>query len=261
MPNHITTLGFNVQSREDFEKLAEIAHATGIRVKTKHGYYAYLHINKGIELWLQINKKNEVIGLNPHFVGSSRMKIGITNEILSDSNNELDGTFHAWAEPDELIESGSFPFVFDIPNRGIYGDILFPQVLEIQLSAFAHELTIHSDEAEFIKSQDSEIKFAAESFIPSGLFNNGDTPTATAIFTGRIIETADISNDQSKINFAWALVKTLGGEIDVVIDKELVNSELIVGGIISGSFWLSAKFLNEPLIREKSLFQKLLFRK
>ncbi|MNJ65593.1 hypothetical protein D3C77_616120 [compost metagenome] len=55
-------------------------------------------------------------------------------------------------------------------------------------------------------------------------------------------------------------MKTLGGEIDVVIDKELVNSELIVGGIISGSFWLSAKFLNKPVIKEKSIIQKL-FRK
>ncbi|MNF19500.1 hypothetical protein D3C80_2243580 [compost metagenome] len=52
-------------------------------------------------------------------------------------------------------------------------------------------------------------------------------------------------------------MKTLGGEIDVVIDKELVNRELIVGGIISGSFWLSAKFLDEPVIKEKSIFQRI----
>ncbi|MNI93881.1 hypothetical protein D3C73_1519000 [compost metagenome] len=84
-----------------------------------------------------------------------------------------------------------------------------------------------------------------------------DTPNATAIFTGRILDTTDIFNEQSKLNFAWALVKTLGGEIDVVIDKELVNRELIVGGIISGSFWLSAKFLDEPVIKEKSIFQRI----
>lgn len=253
----MTTLGFNVQSREDFGNIAEYAFATGIRIKTKHGYYAFSQTGKGIELWLQIDSKNEIVGLNPHFTGSSRMKIGITNEIFSDSNNSFDGTLHAWAEPDVSIESGSFPFVFDMPNRAVYGDILYPQILYVQLSAFAHEVTIYNDEEDFVKSQDSELKFAAESFIPSGLFNNGDTPSATAIFTGRILDTTEIFNEQSKLNFAWALVKTLGGEIDVVIDKELVNRELTVGGIISGSFWLSAKFLDEPVIKEKSIFQRI----
>lgn len=255
MPNHMTTVGFNVQSREDFENIAEYAIATGTRIKAKNGHYVFSKTEKSIELWLQINKKNEIIGLNPHFSGSSKMKVGITNEIFPDSNNSLDGTFHAWAEPDESIESGSFPFVLDMPNRGIYdGEFLFPQILNIQLAAFAHELTIYNDEDEFTQSQDREIKFAAESFIPSGLF--GDSPSAMAIFTGRILDTANIYNEQSKLNFTWALVKTLGGEIDVVIDKELVNNEMIVGGIISGSFWISAKFIDEPVVKHKSIFQR-----
>lgn len=100
-------------------------------------------------------------------------------------------------------------------------------------------------------SQDTEFKFAAESFIPSGLFHvgEGSSPRAEAIFTGRIIETSEILNEQSKNKFTWVLIKTLGGEIDVVIDHELVTKELRVGGILSGSFWLSAKFIDEPKVK------------
>ena len=56
-------------------------------------------------------KENQVIGLNPHFAGSSRMNIGLTAELKPDENNKLDGSFHAWAEPDDSMESGSYPFV------------------------------------------------------------------------------------------------------------------------------------------------------
>ncbi|MDP9701559.1 hypothetical protein SAMN05720606_11137 [Paenibacillus polysaccharolyticus] len=261
MVNHMTTLGFRVHSPEDFENIAEYALSTGTRIKAKHGQYAFALAGEGIEIWLQIDKKNQVIGLNPHFSGSSRMNIGLTAELKPDENNKLDGSFHAWAEPDDSMESGSYPFVFDVPNRGVYGQILTPQSIHVQLSAFAHEVTIYKDEEEFNLSQDSELKFAVESFIPSGLFDSEGTPSATAIFTGRIVETAEIVNEQSKLRFTWALVRTLGGEIDVVIDQELVNKEMIVGGIISGSFWLSAKFQDEPVIKKKSNVIERIFRK
>ncbi|MCM3131239.1 hypothetical protein M3629_00480 [Paenibacillus polysaccharolyticus] len=251
MVNHMTTLGFRVHSPEDFEDIAEYALSTGTRIKATYGQYALALAGEGIEIWLQIDKKNQVIGLNPHFSGSSRMKIGLTAELEPDENNKLDGRFHAWAEPDESMESGIYPFVFDLPNRGVYGQILIPQMIHVQLSAFAHEVTIYKDEEEFNLSQDSEYKFAVESFVPSGLFSEG-TPSATAMFTGRIVETAEIVNEQSKLRFTWALVKTLGGEIDVLIDQELVNKEMIVGDIISGSFWLSAKFQDEPIMKKKS---------
>lgn len=254
----MTSIGFDVHSREDFESLAEYALTTGERIKTKKGIYSYAQPSKGIELWLQLNKRNEIIGLNPHYSGSSKIKVGITNELIADSNSILDGSFHAWADPkDESVESGSYPFVFDMPNRANYGEVLVPQILNIQLTAFAHELSVYDNEEEFNNFQDSDLKFAAESFIPSGLFGNEETPSATAVFTGRVIETSNIKNEHTGVTFCWVLVKTLGGEVDVVADKELINKEIITGGIISGSFWLSAKFLDNPVLKEKSIFERL----
>lgn len=90
------------------------------------------------------------------------------------------------------------------------------------------------------------MKFAAESFIPSGLFGNSNEPASTAIFTGRVVEAAVIPNEYAGSSFSWCKVKTLGGEIDVVTDLELLDKDIAVGSIISGSFWLSAKFVDEP---------------
>jgi hypothetical protein len=256
----MTSIGFEAHSREDFEKLAEYAFNSGERIKTKKGIYSFSEFGQGIELWLQMNKNNEIIGLDPHYSGLSRIKVRITNEIISNSDSILDGSFHAWADPDESEESGAYPFVFDMPNRANYGDIDLPQIISIQLVAFADELSVFDTEDDFNKSQDGELKFAAESFIPSGLFGDQDAPSATAIFTGKVIETSLITNEYTGVSFSWSLVKTLGGEIDVVVDKDLLSKEIFPGGIITGSFWLSAKFIDNPVLKEKSIFQRLIGR-
>ncbi|MNN72218.1 hypothetical protein D3C81_1882320 [compost metagenome] len=71
-----------------------------------------------------------------------------------------------------------------------------------------------------------------------------------------MIETKKIINELSGRSFIWSLVKTLGGEIDVVTDEELISNEIKVGGIISGSFWLSGKFISSPELKRRTLFQK-----
>jgi hypothetical protein len=43
--------------------------------------------------------------------------------------------------------------------------------------------------------------------------------------------------------FYWALVETLGGAYDVVIDSNLLPGVPAAGGLISGSFWLSGRII------------------
>ena len=41
--------------------------------------------------------------------------------------------------------------------------------------------------------------------------------------------------------FCWALVDTVGGTFDVVIDPSLLSNPVHVGNVISGWFWLSGR--------------------
>jgi hypothetical protein len=43
--------------------------------------------------------------------------------------------------------------------------------------------------------------------------------------------------------FYWALVETLGGAYDVVIDSRGLSGVPAVGGVLSGSFWLSGRII------------------
>jgi hypothetical protein len=116
-----------------------------------------------------------------------------------------------------------------------------PAVTEVQLAAFAHTCACHADDEAFAASQDSDMRFAPESFIPSGTFDDGDVASAIALFTGHVVETEELTNGWTGERFRWARVRTLGGEVDVVADPEIVEGTPIAGGVIEGTFWLSGQ--------------------
>lgn len=89
------------------------------------------------------------------------------------------------------------------------------------------------------------MKYASQSFIPSGLFGTSkEAPKAEATFTGKVLETALRTNSQTGNRFHWALVETYGGRFDVVIDPDLLAEAPVAGGILSGHFWLSGRLLS-----------------
>lgn len=124
-----------------------------------------------------------------------------------------------------------------------------PEIVEVQLAAFAHELKLFETEAAYQSDgEKDQPRMAEESFIPAGLFKPGgsniEPPEAYAVFTGRILETERRQNPVSGEPFYWAMVKTLGGRIDVVASPELVTTPIVKGGILSGSFWLSGRIVS-----------------
>ena len=123
-------------------------------------------------------------------------------------------------------------------------NITYPKTCNIQLSAFAHNVDIYESEEDYDKKNTSEPKFAMEHFIPTGLFaDEGQPATAHAMFGG-IIKTAEKrKNPVTGLEFYHALVKTFGGEIDVVISPDLIENgtALEKDYILTGYFWLSAK--------------------
>jgi hypothetical protein len=153
--------------------------------------------------------------MNPHFSGTARMKVRITNPVRRAGQTALDGAWHGWADPGgEMGDDGCYPFVFDSPDFHL-ARVTPPFVAEVQLAAFAHELTIFENEADYNADGEADRpKLAVESCIPSGLFKPGggetEPPEAYGIFTGRILETERRINPLTDPPFHWALVKTLG---------------------------------------------------
>lgn len=249
MINHMTMLGFRMQEEEDFLQLANYAYAHGTLMQTRQGAYVRLEAGGGAELWLQLNSEGVAIGMHPHFTGAGLMEIGIEAEVMREDANEMDGTFYAWAGPGKPGE-GLYSFVFDLPDRDTYGPLTQPLLQHVQLAAFAHELNLFANEVEYEHYQLSQSLTAqivpARHFVSTGLNDNGGEAVSTAVFSGTVLRSGWVKNELSGSYFQWVLVRTLGGDIDVVADERLVGErEVREGDILSGTFWLSGRLVEQ----------------
>jgi hypothetical protein len=265
--SNLSNIGFSVRTDDEFYELINKIAALGQPLKSAKGSYICYSDGSGAEIYIQI-LDNEFIGINPHYKGKSQNLVGLVKTIPR-NESELDGAFYAWAGLSDTnnVESGAYPFVFDLPDFYTYESLELPKSIEIQLTAFAsEEFEVFENEEAYFNSQSGEFKFASRSFIPSGLFSvnsenemEGTTPAqAYAIFTGFIKEFALKVNQFTKEQFYWILVDTLGGEIDVVVDTKLVPNGLKINSVVKGQFWLSGKLLNATRLDSKSFWKKIM---
>lgn len=252
--SNLSDIGFPVRSEQDVNTMIERLIEQELEpVRCLHGFYLKFVDASGAEIYLQGSRDQELVGFNPHFAGESRRTVGLTTKIERDSS-ELDGGFHAWAAPSgEGVEiSGEYPFVFDVPDFRTVQIEDFPAVRDIQLTAFAsNDFQMFASEEEFDSSQDAEVKYAAKSFVPTGLlaFDEADESLDLSVvrpigmLSGEIKKFELKTNQLTNENFYWFLVETYGGEIDVVADSHLIPAEPKIGGIVRGQFWLSGRIL------------------
>jgi hypothetical protein len=249
MPSHLSDIGFDINTEEEFSELAYQAYELGTRLRVEQGVYLRWSPGEGVEIWGQLDHEENFIGLNPHFAGDSVMSVGLTAKLERAESSVLDGAFRCWASPSgDDAESGYYAFVFDAPDFRLCDSVKLLSIVEAQIAAFAHELSVFESEEAYNASHSDGPKFAAESFFPTGLITVGtesaESTPADAILTGHVLNTELRTNPITKSEFLWAKVQTYGGVFDVVADPLIVNGAVVEGGIIQGSFWLSGRLLN-----------------
>jgi hypothetical protein len=67
----------------------------------------------------------------------------------------------------------------------------------------------------------------------------GDEPAPDALLHGRVVRAERLTNPETGVAFAHLVVKTLGGEIDVVADPEELPELPAEGSIVRAGGWLS----------------------
>lgn len=248
MPSHLSSIGLPINDQRDFVALAERVGPLATPIKVDRGHYWRWSSDCGAELWLQTNNKNELVGMMPYFSGNARIQVRITSRVPRENDSEMDGAFHGWAAPGtEDPGSGAYPFVFDVTDYVCYSNLEIPSIVEAQIAAFAHEITVYPSLDAYNLAQSGELKFASQSFIPSGLFSpDGEStapPQAYAIFTGHVTAASQKTNSLTNERYYWAQVDTLGGSFDVVIDPSICEVPPASGGVLSGSFWLCGRLI------------------
>lgn len=239
MASHYSSLGFIFKSEKHFQQITEKLAADAEPFEASEGSYWRWTSPSGAEVWLQVNEENELIGAQPHYAGDSAVRIRATAHVRRPEDTQLDGAFHAWANPTEEAD-GDYPFVFDCANFRQVSDVALPAEGFVQIAAFAHEITRYESAEAYDRAQTDEPKLAALSFIPAGLFAPApQPPMAHAMFAGEVLRAERKMNEAGGGAFLWLAVRTYGGTFDVVADPELLPRVPAAGNVVTGSFWLS----------------------
>lgn len=255
--SNLSDIGFPVKSDKDVNDILMkvMQELTQIPCPPR-GFYYLFSDESGAELFLQADSAQDIIGFNPAFWGKSRRKIGLTKGIERDTS-ELDGAFYGWVNPEDLGnpgEAGDHQVVFDMPDFRLHEKIVLPKTADVQLTAFAsNNFAVYPSERAYLDAQINEPKTPARSFVATSLSgldtNAGDDsgesipPQAHGQISGGIKEFEVRTNGFTYQKFYWFLIETIGGEIDMVADPNLVKAEPKVGEIVSGNFWISGKIL------------------
>lgn len=246
--SHLTTVGFHIENDEELKDLLGNAYEKGVPVEAENGLYVHFVDASGAELWIQVNQEKELVGLNPHFSGKARIKVGLVN-VEEAEDDPMDGGYYAWANPRDLEseeEKGDYPFVFDVPDFYTTNYKELPQIREVQIAAFAQNIDCFESEEEFFAAQPEDIQMASSSFIPIGLFEQeeGDMPSSFGLINGHVLEVAEKQNELTGQSFLWLLVETLGGTMDLVCSLEVLNDQVVEKGyVIHSVAWLSGRLV------------------
>ncbi len=264
MTDHFSVIGFRARSAEELAELVtRLPESGGHSQLCGAGLYYRWRADSGSELWIHMQKDGDsfgIVGVTPFFSGRGRMPVRVMKKRQRPFDNAFEGAVFVEVEPGHRPHQCATVALFDLVDFACWANRVCPILANAQIAAFPHDLVVFPDEATFTQSQAHQsVKFAPESFFASGLFSGPGEGAAQAVFhdpnedrfeaasraffTGRVLEAVTRRNSVTGQEFYSALVKTLGGTLDVVADKTQLRAELKPGNIIQGEFWLCGRLI------------------
>jgi hypothetical protein len=268
MTDHFSVIGFNAGSAEELAEMVRKLPDTGAYSQPcGPGYYYRWQSDSGSELWVHLAKQGDkadeklgIVGVTPFFHGKGRVPVRVMKKRQRPSDNAFEGAAFVEIEPGARPHQCATVALLDVVDYALWANRVTPFLAQAQIAAFPHDLAIFSSEREFADAQIGEqVPFSPESLFASGLFSSAaeaggqavfHDPTSKefnapsrAFFTARVLAAEIRRNSVTGQSFHAALVKTLGGTIDLVADTRQVHEELRPGCIVQGEFWLCARLI------------------
>ena len=252
LAGHFDSIGFETSDEAELAPYVERALQEGDQLEVLGadpgwgGRYVCWNPGQGVQLWVNVNERGEVQGVDPHYAGRGRAFITLDRSYDYDTAPPTGGVF-AWVAVGTQEETKAG---FDLPAFARFYDMAcdYDGNALVQPTAFTHGAEVFESVAAYLALQEQvrkeapELAFGVESFLPIGMFDpEGQIPPATARLSGIILEATRVTNPATGRAFHVMLVKTAGMTVDVVAsDEQIEGAEPRPGGVVAGSFWLSA---------------------
>lgn len=245
MASNLSTIGFAFASSQDFhDTMLQLVGDACEYHACPPGEYAIWRSRSGAEIWFHLEppghdagEERNIAGLTPFYEGGRATQLVLTSQVLRTGDNRFEGAYQA--QVGGTGEDHGYPLVFDAVNFSAHAHLRLPARRGVHLAGFARELKAYPGEAEYYAAQTREPVFAAQSFVPIGMFVADDAeggepgpPSSHAALTGRVLDARLLENEATGRRFHWLTVESLAIPIDIVADPEIVAGEIAVGATV-----------------------------
>ncbi|MEJ7654461.1 MAG: hypothetical protein WKH64_14590 [Chloroflexia bacterium] len=248
MPSHMSSIGFRVRTDEDFSDIAVLAATSGELIESSGGAYVRWGPGAGVELWAQVAADHRIVGptrtteaiplCESDSSRGSSVETTTTaastlghSQTLTATTRTMRSTRSSSTRPTTVCTTRS-----SSPRKSVSNLPRSPTKAE----AYPDEDAYGAHNGRSTTGLGSR---PSRSYPPGCSSRAGETshPEAFAILSGTVMQAVMLVNPVAGVSFHWAKVRTLGGEVDLVADPEVLVGELTEGGVVSGVFWLSGR--------------------
>lgn len=274
MANNLANLGFTIDTDKSYWELRQQVTEYGETIITSESTYFRWTPIKHMELWARVKPEGDIGHVHPHYAGDSRMRVALVEKVAYQDEKDVlaDGFFVAYANPQQGVGfvsehktlhygdgtySSYLPFIFDAPDYDRYADIQLPTIADVQITASPFMLWGFESEDEWVDKQiewdesgeEDPGVWSGESFCPSTMLYQrkgpDDFPKPSAYMAATVLDTAIITNPVTETEFSWARIRTVAGEMDVVVSIENLNGYMVTGGVVAGDFYLTGHLVDD----------------
>lgn len=248
------SVGFRDRNPDDLYNTYMQLCENGEIFETKNAKYLRWAVGQNLELWTKVKDGKPEMIYHPSFDGDARMTVALMEKTPRRDEAFSDGAFfcRSSASAGEGWVAGRAPFVFDTPYFHRYDDLQLPRLASVQLTAYSFNMRgfAHEDEYEVAYPVNEKGYFwNCKHFVSACLIEprgeNNELQPACAEVSGYVLDSGILTNPSTGLDFCWAKVETIGGEVDVVCQPERLEGYLVNGGIARTRCYLYGRLIKD----------------
>ncbi|PYT00244.1 MAG: hypothetical protein DMF65_08650 [Acidobacteria bacterium] len=223
-------------------------------VETKNAKYLRWEVGENLELWTRVKGGVPEALFHTYYAGDARMTVALLEKTPRSEETISDGAFlcRSSASAGAGWLAGCLPFVFDTPYFHRYDDLQLPRLAVVQLAAFALDMRGFEDEDEYDEANPANeegYRWDYKHFFPSCVLNprgeDNELQLAGTEVSGYVLDSGIITNPVTGLDFCWAKVETIGGEVDVVCPPDKLSGYLVKDGIATTNCYLYGRLIED----------------
>jgi hypothetical protein len=239
-----------VRHLEVYEQLCK----HGEMIEAGEAKYLKWDVGQNLELWTRVKEGVPEMLYYVSYTGEARLKVALLEKMPRPESLLSEGAFYcrgaASAGADWL--AGRNPFIFDTIHYHCYDGLSLPRLSTIQLTGFAFRMTGFENEEEYDEAYPGDEEgycWDYKHFIPALMLkprgDDGELQSASAEVSGWVSDTGIVTNPVTGLDFCWARLETIGGEVDVVCAPERLSGYLVKGGLAATECYLYGRLMDD----------------